>query len=761
MVDHYQNNITTLARRLRPLLLNDIEVSGTVIAGGDVHKIILYNPNQSGTAYNVDDAGLAAAIAGAVDNAIIWVPAGTFSNDYTIPGSVSIVGAGRTNTIFSGTLIMNTESALLYANLNFAGSSASNYYAVTGPSSGRAYIYDCLIDIANEGAGTSRAIFSQSGGTVRIEFSDIYVEYNGSEAVPFEFFNVRQSWDFSDGIQGWVATGSSEWDPVNQNLNVYEAEQFPYAWAQGWFYYYPSGWTANQNAVDGTSYFGATVVCTETTNNIEDVSIFYIGDPVPDNFRCQSEYAGGAGVTVRVYAGSPESTNGTVIGTPVDRDGATVNYFSLAGRTYNNNSNIRFDNVEAVNFNVPTGSDTGLVEVYAVKNTYLSTGEVQLWGDRSAHDVGLYPNRHASDINAGIYKYHVPRGTADGDMLLWSGSVLSWVTGTIAASGTASGGSSTIYDSGVLKGTTNIFNFTGDISATVTGGTAVIDVTAAGGGSIIIYDEAIVQGTVNQLNFTGDGVVAAIDSGTANITISGGTAGGGISTYKAAYASRPTAGTAGNLFFPTDANFMERDNGSTWDRWGPIMPMGTVPTTGWSWDNQGTVSVTAQYGGLTFYYVHGAENQVHLYHRTLPGTPYIITAAFSYLNTFAEETSLGMVWRQSSNGRLVTHGYRIETTANTNVRNQVLKWNSSASTSGTAYVDLTAPNLGFWTHLFLRIADDGTNRTAWSSDDGIQWKRWHSIGRTDHVTADQYGFFIKTGLATGTAGFHVYSIVEA
>ena len=38
-------------------------------------------------------------------------------------------------------------------------------------------------------------------------------------------------------------------------------------------------------------------------------------------------------------------------------------------------------------------------------------------------------------------------------------------------------------------------------------------------------------------------------------------------------ASRPAAGTPGRIFLPTDGLFLERDNGSTWEKFGPIWPM--------------------------------------------------------------------------------------------------------------------------------------------------------------------------------------------
>jgi hypothetical protein len=54
--------------------------------------------------------------------------------------------------------------------------------------------------------------------------------------------------------------------------------------------------------------------------------------------------------------------------------------------------------------------------------------------------------------------------------------------------------------------------------------------------------------------------------------------------------------------------------------------------------------------------------------------------------------------------------------------------------------------------LWLRIADNGTNRICSFSMDGENFIDFHSIGRTDFLTADEVGFFIDPydGAATMT-----------
>ena len=54
------------------------------------------------------------------------------------------------------------------------------------------------------------------------------------------------------------------------------------------------------------------------------------------------------------------------------------------------------------------------------------------------------------------------------------------------------------------------------------------------------------------------------------------------------FANRPAAGTPGRIYLPTDGLFIERDNGSIWEKFGPIWPM-TPPLAADfpTWVNQG------------------------------------------------------------------------------------------------------------------------------------------------------------------------------
>ena len=63
--------------------------------------------------------------------------------------------------------------------------------------------------------------------------------------------------------------------------------------------------------------------------------------------------------------------------------------------------------------------------------------------------------------------------------------------------------------------------------------------------------------------------------------------------------------------------------------------------------------------------------------------------------------------------------------------------------------------------LFLRIADDDTNRIMSWSNDGQHWIVSHTVGRTDFLTADEVGFMVNSNNATWPASMTLLSWVEA
>ena len=199
-----------------------------------------------------------------------------------------------------------------------------------------------------------------------------------------------------------------------------------------------------------------------------------------------------------------------------------------------------------------------------------------------------------------------------------------------------------------------------------------------------------------------------------------------------AYASRPAAGTAGRIFLPNNGFYLERDTGTAWTPWGPIFPM-TPPVSGdFAWVNQGSASITTTYGGVYMIVPYGSSPNHRFMKKSAPSTPYIITAAILPGGHGVNYNRCGLYFRQSSDGKLNSFGmvyaggWIIES----------VKWNSETSYNA-GYKSIGIPLSGI---LWLRIADDGTNRICSWSPDGQNWEIIHSVGRTDFLTADEVGF---------------------
>jgi len=96
-----------------------------------------------------------------------------------------------------------------------------------------------------------------------------------------------------------------------------------------------------------------------------------------------------------------------------------------------------------------------------------------------------------------------------------------------------------------------------------------------------------------------------------------------------AYASRPAAGTPGRIFLPTDGIFLERDDGATWDKFGPIWPM-TPPVAAdfATWVNQGTATCIDNKGAVFMDAPNTSSLNLIMRMKTYPTPPFTVDTAF-------------------------------------------------------------------------------------------------------------------------------------
>lgn len=254
---------------------------------------------------------------------------------------------------------------------------------------------------------------------------------------------------------------------------------------------------------------------------------------------------------------------------------------------------------------------------------------------------------------------------------------------------------------------------------------------------------------VTTIEFT-NGAVSDQGGGVARIDLS---VAGGDSTLSDTFANRGAASNAGNLFFPTDGYTVQRDTGAAWQPWGPIFPLTEPPTASWSWVNQGGATITSAKGGEYLYAPAGAGVNLRCRVRTAPSAPYTITALF--LPQILNEAShtYGLLFRESGTGEIATLMIQGQGT----YLSMFSAKYDSPTVFNASYTSVNVPSQLMW----MRIADDNTNRIVSYSMDGQNFIPLHSVTRTDFLTADQVGFFVSSQNASWDAAANLISWVAA
>lgn len=163
---------------------------------------------------------------------------------------------------------------------------------------------------------------------------------------------------------------------------------------------------------------------------------------------------------------------------------------------------------------------------------------------------------------------------------------------------------------------------------------------------------------------------------------------------------------------------------------------GARPVDGdFSWVNQGSATITTAFDG-TLVLTSPADTGTNLRCRvqSAPSTPYTITCELDYALLAVNYHAVGLVFRQSSDGKLETFGPATDSTSKLKIQ----RYNTATSFSA----NVTAEGLVGYPR-FLRIADNGTNRILSFSTDGTTFVQYASHGRTTFLTADEVGFYVN------------------
>jgi len=210
------------------------------------------------------------------------------------------------------------------------------------------------------------------------------------------------------------------------------------------------------------------------------------------------------------------------------------------------------------------------------------------------------------------------------------------------------------------------------------------------------------------------------------------------------YANKPAAGTPGRIFVPTDGIFIERDNGTAWEKFGPIWPMTPPQASDFpTWVNQGTSSCTDKGGAVYLLGPYSTSLSMSGCVKAYPSTPFTVEMAFlpNWLAyNSSSQVACGLCIRDSVSGKLQAYGIG---GSSTDIYIQGYNYASPTSNYGSITGWPSGKHYAETPLVWLKYSDNATNRVISVSVNGYTWSQLVSLSSTDYLTPDQIGLIVN------------------
>jgi len=432
----YKDNLTTLAKRLRPLMLR---IAEGAVQANEWDKIIhIVSDGGGATVYDPTAANLTTALAATSSGDMVWMPPCNLSGDFTVPAGVGMISMGN-NCVIDGTITLaGNNSHLLGIVVYYSDSSAGEISGViANNSSGLTYINDCGVDVENTGAGDVSAIKITGAGELYIWNSNVYGNASGGG----DGYGVTSSGGicriFGGRVIGSTLRVSGGTGSENHYTTTATCEGLE-LWNGSSNDAPPANW--NTAAFDDS---GWVTPDGNKPNPVSPADGLWVGSTTDGRnvlIRHNFDITATELISATLTWDADDWTEGIYVnGTLVDEWKSSAPYDDHPPRSVDVLAYLVADddNVIAIyQKNIIAGIDgiswklemvvgNNVIYIHGAMGEPATDEEIPMEGDRSAWDVDNYASLHSKDIDDNEPIYHIGPGSNANDVPYWDGD--KWV----------------------------------------------------------------------------------------------------------------------------------------------------------------------------------------------------------------------------------------------------------------------------------------------------------------------------------------------